>query len=111
MNQKLNFYQCIQLLSALAEKEIIQRDPENKNNILVYRSAGTEYPEGFYSQNLLSLHQSWLMMKKDKVIWSASWKKQLESLLISMQTHFGRGSVCDAKLFRRTKRCVFQNDW
>ena len=54
MNQKLNFYQCIQLLSALAEKKIIQRDPENKNNILVHRSAGTEYPEGFYSQNLLS---------------------------------------------------------
>ena len=44
MNQKLNFYQCIQLLSALAEKKIIQRDPENKNNILVYRSVGTEYP-------------------------------------------------------------------
>ena len=104
MNQKLNFYQCIQLLSALAEKKIIQRDPENKNNILVYRSA-------FTLRICCPLHQSWLMMKKDKVIWSASWKKQLESLLISMQTHFGRGSVCDAKLFRRTKRCVFQNDW
>ena len=108
MNQKLNFYQCIQLLSALAEKEIIQRDPENKNNILVYRSAGTEYPEGFYSQNLLSTASELVDDEEGQVIWSASWKKQLESLLISMQTHFGRGSVCDAKLFRRTKRCVFQ---
>lgn len=82
-------------------------DADNIAKIICDGLNGVAYPD---DKQITSLSVE-KMMKKDKVIWSASWKKQLESLLILMQTHFGRGSVCDAKLFRRTKRCVFQNDW
>lgn len=51
---QLNFYQCIQLLTALTEKGLIHKDPDNPNNIFVYRNAGKTSPEGFYSENLLS---------------------------------------------------------
>ena len=33
----LNFCQCINLLSKLIKKGILQKDPNNENNILVYR--------------------------------------------------------------------------
>ena len=53
-DEQLNFYQCIQLLDALVANDQIQQDPQNKQNILVYRSAGEDTPEGWYSQNLMS---------------------------------------------------------
>ena len=49
----LNFCQCINLLSKLIKKGILQKDPNNENNILVYRTAGCDNPEGWYSQNIL----------------------------------------------------------
>lgn len=54
-NKPLNFYQCIQLLSSLVNKNIVQRDPNNANNILVYRNATNDFPEGFYSENLMTV--------------------------------------------------------
>lgn len=49
----LNFCQCINLLSKLIKKGILQKDPNNENNILVYRTAGCDNPEGWCSQNIL----------------------------------------------------------
>ena len=34
---------------------ILHADPNNSNNILVYRAAGTGNPEGWYSENILSV--------------------------------------------------------
>lgn len=94
MNQKLNFYQCIQLLSALVEKKIIQRDPENENNILVHRFAGTEYPEGFYSENLLSTASE--LVDDDEG----------QSYLVSqLEEATGKPAHFDADLFQKRK-CV-----
>lgn len=34
---------------------LLHADPNNSNNILVYREAGTDSPEGWYSENILSV--------------------------------------------------------
>lgn len=34
---------------------LLHTDPNNTNNILVYRAAGTDNPEGLYSENILSV--------------------------------------------------------
>lgn len=54
IDEPLCFIECVQLLDKLVQKGYIQKDPNNKNNILVYREAGTKYPEGWYSENLMS---------------------------------------------------------
>lgn len=51
-DKKLNFYNTLELLHCAIKHEILQQDPNNNNNILVYRLAGTESPEGWYSQNV-----------------------------------------------------------
>lgn len=52
---KLTFCQCVNLLTRLVENGALQKDPNNENNILVYRTGGNKNPEGWYSQNILSL--------------------------------------------------------
>lgn len=51
---KLTFCQCINLLSKLVECGLLEKDPNNENNILVYCTGGKENPEGWYSENILS---------------------------------------------------------
>ena len=53
----LNFYNCIRLLDEATHCGLIQRDPNIPDNILVYREAGEEDPEGWYSENLMSIVQ------------------------------------------------------
>lgn len=55
MDEPLNFIECVQLLDRLAKEGCIQRDPNNRNNILVYRSGGPEKPAGWHSDNLMSV--------------------------------------------------------
>ena len=52
----LNNFNCIKLLESCVENGLIQRDPANKNNILVYYDASKDgtFKEGWYSCNLLS---------------------------------------------------------
>lgn len=72
LDEPLVMYECIQLLDTLAENGIIHRDPQNRNNILVYivtprrgitsntsegsvaREKDSINPEGWFSQNLIS---------------------------------------------------------
>lgn len=53
----LNFYNCIRLLDEATKCGLIQRDPNISDNILVYREAGEEDPEGWYSENLMYIAQ------------------------------------------------------
>lgn len=54
IDEPLIFIECVQLLETLIENGIIQKDLNNKDNILVYHLAGTENPEGWYSENILT---------------------------------------------------------
>lgn len=49
---KLDFYNCVRLLGKCADNELIMRDPNNKNNIIVYFGADESNPEGWYSVNI-----------------------------------------------------------
>lgn len=51
----MDFQQCIQFVDTLIQKDLLQIDPDNKDNILVYREAGMKSPEGWYSENILSI--------------------------------------------------------
>ena len=55
--KKLSFSECLQLLVQLIEKEFIKADSNNKDNILIYRKAGNNSPEGWYSENIFSVAQ------------------------------------------------------
>ena len=54
MDEPLIYIECVQLLEKLVENGYIQKDPNNADNILVYRQAGVENPEGWYTENLMS---------------------------------------------------------
>ena len=56
-DEKLTFYECIQLIDKLADCNIIQRDSNNANNVITYRSADELNPEGWYLQNVLEVAQ------------------------------------------------------
>jgi len=55
INRPLTYYECVQLLQLCVENGLIERDREHDSNILVYRERGTESPEGWYSENLMSI--------------------------------------------------------
>lgn len=48
------FLGLMYIIDELLKTGILQYDPENHDNMLVYRSAGENNPEGWYSQNILS---------------------------------------------------------
>lgn len=48
------FLGLMHIIDELLKTGILQYDPENHDNMLVYRSAGENSPEGWYSQNILS---------------------------------------------------------
>lgn len=53
----LTFYQCLMLLHHCMQKNLLSSDPKNQDNILVYREAGTDFPAGWYSENVHSAAQ------------------------------------------------------
>lgn len=42
------------IINELLKIDVLQYDPENHDNMLIYRSASENNPEGWYSQNILS---------------------------------------------------------
>lgn len=48
------FLGLMYIIDELLKTGILQYDPENHDNMLVYRSAGENNSEGWYSQNILS---------------------------------------------------------
>lgn len=62
-NKELNFFGCLKLLEACAEEDVLQKCPDNPNELLVYRLAGNppeENPEGWYAVNAHTLAQELL---------------------------------------------------
>lgn len=50
----LSFMECINLISSLVRIGVLHQDPEDRNNVIIYRNAGKNDPEGWYSQNIMS---------------------------------------------------------
>jgi len=55
MEESLNFMECIQLLETMIGYDILTIDPQNPDNLLMYRNSDGVNPEGWYSENLLSV--------------------------------------------------------
>lgn len=51
---KKTFLGLVNIIRELLRMDILHYDPESHNNMLVYRTAGEDGPEGWYSQNILS---------------------------------------------------------
>lgn len=49
---KLNFQECIWLIHDCIKTGILKTPADNPNNILIYRLAGENTPEGWYSENI-----------------------------------------------------------
>lgn len=47
------------------KEELLWQDPNNQNNILVYRTADENSPEGWYSENILSVASDMTNNKKE----------------------------------------------
>lgn len=54
MEEKQTFLGMLYIVEALLNKGILRQDPENKDNMFIYRLADEENPEGWYSQNIHS---------------------------------------------------------
>ncbi|MBP0958576.1 MAG: hypothetical protein J5992_00435 [Oscillospiraceae bacterium] len=68
LNEPLIFIECLKMLEVAVDNGILQRDPDEKNNILVYRAAGDDYhPEGWYSENIHSVAQELLEQVEDQI--------------------------------------------
>ena len=54
----LKMYECMQLLEKLVETDMIQQDPQRKDNLIIYFSESDTQPEGWYSQNIFDVAES-----------------------------------------------------
>lgn len=98
----LNFCQCINLLSKLIKKGILQEDPNNENNILVYRTAGCDNPEGWYSQNILDAATE-LSMDEEGQKFLLSQIKTQSDYFEEIKEHFVKYIVHKEDVFRSYK--------
>lgn len=62
---KQTFLGTLYILEELFKKGILQKDPNNTNNMLIYRSAGTINPEGWYSENIIETATELFNNKED----------------------------------------------
>ena len=77
---KQTFLGTMYILEELFKKEILQKDPNNTNNMFVYRSAGETDPEGWYSENIVSVATELFNNKKDlQYIISVAQKNQIDT--------------------------------
>ena len=53
--KRVRYIDIVEQIEAAIDQGMIQRDPDDKDSILVYRSEGIETPEGWYSQNILDV--------------------------------------------------------
>lgn len=53
--KEIKFIKIVEELNHAIEKGILQRDPNQSNNILVYRARCESTPEGWYSENILNI--------------------------------------------------------
>ena len=53
--KRVKYIDIVEQFEKAIDQGMIQRDPDDKDSILVYRSEGTETPEGWYSQNILDV--------------------------------------------------------
>ena len=53
MKEKKTFLGLVNIIRELLKQEILQYDPNNRNNMLVYYSGDSLQPEGWYSTNIL----------------------------------------------------------
>ena len=51
----MDFLNCLSLLRELTRKQIIKKDENVRNNILVYRSGNENFPEGWYSETIVEV--------------------------------------------------------
>lgn len=51
---KRTFLGLLYVVNEMLEKGIFQKDPNNQDNMLVYRAASPTHPEGWYSENIHS---------------------------------------------------------
>lgn len=64
---KKTFLGLVYIINELLKAGVLQYDPENHDNMLVYRSAGENNPEGWYSQNILSAVSELFQDKKKQM--------------------------------------------
>jgi hypothetical protein len=68
------------ILEELFKKGVLQKDPNNTNNMFVYRHAGKTEPEGWYSENIASVATELFNNKKDlQYIISVAQKNQIDT--------------------------------
>lgn len=58
------YMECLSLLEQLVASGHIKKDPENEDNILVYKASGTLYPEGWCSESIKSVARELVNDKK-----------------------------------------------
>lgn len=63
---KKTFLGLVYIVNELLKAGVFQYDPENRDNMLIYRQAGKNSPEGWYSENIMSA-VSELFQDKDQM--------------------------------------------
>lgn len=51
---KRTFLGLLYVMDEMLDKNIFQRDPNNPNNMLIYRTGSATTPKGWYSENICS---------------------------------------------------------
>ncbi len=59
------FIAMLWIVEELLNKDILHYDPKDKNRMLIYRTGGTEYPEGWYSENIHEAVSELIQSEKD----------------------------------------------
>lgn len=49
---ELDFYNCIRVIDTLIKGNVLMKDPNRENSVLIYRAGSEKHPEGWYSENI-----------------------------------------------------------
>lgn len=74
--KKLSFYNCLCLLQDCVEAGMIQKDPNNKDCVLVYRAASERFEEGWYSTYLFSAAHELADSEEDQISLMEDYQKK-----------------------------------
>lgn len=93
---KRTFLGLLYIAQELIEKGYLQKDPNNPDNILVYRNKGSLFPEGWYSENIMGSISECFNNKAEQ----DSFLKEASRLGVDIEAAFKRaeallGNTCD----------------
>ena len=99
----MRFMECVNLLSDCVNTNLVLKDPNIPENILIYRDKGTEFPGGWYSENIFTVARE--LMNDDKGVQTLTSALAHRKALLEQYGRQAVNYVVNLLTNRRCNRC------